>query len=99
MKGSDFVFKVEYLRNGWVKKDGVRANVVLCDWPNFRYPIDFAFSPRLSPAAFLHRKIVIRLHIYLPSFLDQETAKGSSSSQAATCLPRMMEASHHYFQC
>ena len=32
------VFEVEYLRNDWVKKDGVNANIALCDWPNFRYP-------------------------------------------------------------
>ena len=42
------MFEVEYLWTGWVKKDGVNANLVLCDWPNFRYPIDFAFSPHLS---------------------------------------------------
>ena len=32
------MFEVEYLWNGWVKKDGVNANQVLCDWPNFRNP-------------------------------------------------------------
>ena len=43
------VFKVKYLCNGWVKKDGVNANLVY-DWPNFSVDIlnDFAFSPRLS---------------------------------------------------
>ena len=35
---TDVVFEVEYLYNGWVKKDGVNANLVLCDWPNFRHP-------------------------------------------------------------
>ena len=47
LKGPDVVFEVEYLWNGWVKKDGVNANPVLCDLPNFKYSIDFAFSPRL----------------------------------------------------
>ena len=43
------MFEVEYLCNGWGKKDKVNVNLlVLCDWTNFRYPIDFAFSPRLS---------------------------------------------------
>ena len=41
------VFEVEYFWNGWVTKVGVYANLVSCDWPNFRYPIDFAFSPGL----------------------------------------------------
>ena len=30
---------------GWVKKDGVNANLVLCDKPNLRYPMDVSFSP------------------------------------------------------
>ena len=38
------MFEVEYLWNGCNKKDGVNANLVLCTWPNFRYPIDFALS-------------------------------------------------------
>ena len=42
------MLKVEYLWNDWVKKNGVNAILVLCDWPNFRHPIDFTFSPRLS---------------------------------------------------
>ena len=42
------MFEVEYLWNGQVKNDGVNASLVLCDWLNFRYPIDFTFSPRLS---------------------------------------------------
>ena len=36
--GPYVVFKVEYLWNGWVKKDGVNANPIFCDWPNFKYP-------------------------------------------------------------
>ena len=39
------MFKVEYLWNGSVKKDGVKAN-------NFKYPINFAFSPRLTDLDF-----------------------------------------------
>ena len=35
-KGPDVTFEVEYLWNGWVKKDGVNANQVLGDWPSFR---------------------------------------------------------------
>ena len=35
---TDVVFGVEYLQNGWFKKDGVSANLVLCDWRNSRYP-------------------------------------------------------------
>ena len=42
------MFEVEYLCDGRAKKDGVNANLVLCDWPNFRHPNDFAFSPRLN---------------------------------------------------
>ena len=38
------MFKVEYLLKCWVKKDGLNANLVLCDWPNLRCPHDFAFS-------------------------------------------------------
>ena len=34
---SDDVFEVEYLCNEWVKKDGVNANLVQYDWPNFKY--------------------------------------------------------------
>ena len=30
IKGPDVVFKIEYLWNGWIKKDGVNAKVVLC---------------------------------------------------------------------
>ena len=41
------MFEVEYLCDEWVKKDGVNGNLVLWDWPNFEYPIDFSFSPRL----------------------------------------------------
>ena len=48
IKGTDVVLEVEYLWNGWVKKDEVNATFVLCNWPNFiDTPIDFAFSPRL----------------------------------------------------
>ena len=42
------MFKVEYFLNGSVKKDGVNANLILCNWPNFKYLIDFTFSSRLS---------------------------------------------------
>ena len=42
------MFEVECLWNGWVKKDGSNASLVLTDWPNFRYHIDFAFSPSLK---------------------------------------------------
>ena len=38
IRGPDVVFEVEYLWNGWVKKDGINANLVLCDWPNFKFP-------------------------------------------------------------
>ena len=48
LSGADVVFKVDYLWNGCVKKDEVNANLVLCNWPNFRPPINYAFSPRLS---------------------------------------------------
>ena len=44
------MFEVEYLWNGWVKKDGVNANLVQYDLPNFKYPIGFVFSPRLNEA-------------------------------------------------
>ena len=30
------MFDVEYLWNGWVKKDGVKANVVEYDLPNYK---------------------------------------------------------------
>ena len=42
------MFEIEYLWKGWVKKDGVNANLVLCDMPNVKYFIDFAFSLRLK---------------------------------------------------
>ena len=42
------MFEVKYLWNRQVKKDGVNANLILCYLPNFTYPIDFAFSPRLN---------------------------------------------------
>ena len=32
------VFEVEQLWNSGGKKDGINANIVLCDWPNFQYP-------------------------------------------------------------
>ena len=35
---TDDVFEVEYLCDEWVKKDGVNANLVQYDWPNFKYP-------------------------------------------------------------
>ena len=40
--------EVEYLWNSWVKKNEGKTNLVLCDWPNFRYPIDFASNPRFN---------------------------------------------------
>ena len=42
------MYEVKYLCNGWVKKNGVNANLMLHNWRNFRYPIDFAFSPRVN---------------------------------------------------
>ena len=39
--------KIEYLWNGWVKKDRVNATLALCDYLTLNNPIDFAFSPRL----------------------------------------------------
>ena len=30
------MFEVKFLWNGWVKKDEVNANLILCDTPNFR---------------------------------------------------------------
>ena len=44
---TDVVFKPEDLWNGWIKKDGVNANLVVCGWPNLDTHSDFAFSPRL----------------------------------------------------
>ena len=38
IRDTDVVFEVEYLENGWVKKVEVNANLVLCNWPKFRYP-------------------------------------------------------------
>ena len=38
------MFPVEFW-NGTAKKDGVYANLVLCDWRYFRYPSWFCFSP------------------------------------------------------
>ena len=35
---TDDMFEVEYLCDEWVKKDGVNANLVQYDWPNFKYP-------------------------------------------------------------
>ena len=37
IRGPHVMFEVEYLWNGWVKKDGVNVNVVFCDWHNFKY--------------------------------------------------------------
>ena len=37
IRGPDVMFEVEYPWNGWVKKNGVYANPILFDWPNFRY--------------------------------------------------------------
>ena len=36
IRGPCVVFEVKYLWNGSVKKNGVNANLVLCDWPSFR---------------------------------------------------------------
>ena len=52
MRGLDVAVEEEYLWNGCVKKDGVNINQVVCDRPNSRYPIDFAFSPRLTVKMF-----------------------------------------------
>ena len=41
------MFKAEYLWNGWVKKDGFNANLVLCDWLTWDTLLEFAFGPRL----------------------------------------------------
>ena len=54
IRDPDVVFVIEDLCNGWVKKDGVNANVVSCNWRNY-IRIDFAFSPRLS--ILLHQAI------------------------------------------
>ena len=42
------MFEIQYLQNGWVKKDGVYANLVQYDCLTLDTPIDFAFSPRLN---------------------------------------------------
>ena len=42
------MFEVRDLLNGWVKKDGVNANPIVCDWPNLDTPNDFVFNPCLS---------------------------------------------------
>ena len=58
------MFEVEYLCNGWVNKGEVNANLVFCDWPNFKYPlIDFAFCPRLSviDVGVVRFKILLRI--------------------------------------
>ena len=47
------MFEVEYLRSVWIKKNGVNAHLVLCDWLNFGCPIDFAFSLCLSIITFI----------------------------------------------
>ena len=38
IRGPDIGFEVKYHWNGWVKKDGVNAYLVLREWLNFRYP-------------------------------------------------------------
>ena len=45
---TDVVFEVEYLCNGWVKNNGVNANLVYTIRPTLHTPINFALSPRLS---------------------------------------------------
>ena len=42
------MFEVEYLCSGWVKKDGINANLVSLIGLSLDPPIDFAFSPRLN---------------------------------------------------
>ena len=42
------MFEVEYLWNGWPKKDEVNANSILAVAITLDIPIDFAFSPRLN---------------------------------------------------
>ena len=54
IRGPNVVFEVKYLCSGWVKMDRVNANLVLYDWPNFRYPIDFAFIPGLITNDFVN---------------------------------------------
>ena len=43
----DVVFKAEYLWNGWIKKDGVNANLAFAICLTLDTTIDFAFSSRL----------------------------------------------------
>ena len=47
------MFEVEYLWNGWVKKDGVNANYAI--GLILYIPIDFAFSTRLSSFRFFNK--------------------------------------------
>ena len=42
------MYEVEYIWKGWVRKDRVNVNPIQYDCPDFRSPIDFAVSPRLS---------------------------------------------------
>ena len=37
IRGHYVVLKVEYLWNIWVKRDGVKANLFLSNWLNFKY--------------------------------------------------------------
>ena len=39
IRGDLVAFEVEYLWNGWVKKDWVNANLVLSDLHNLKYPL------------------------------------------------------------
>ena len=63
------VFEVQYLWNGWVKKDG--ATLMHYDWLDFRYPVDFAFRRRLTtdvidfitPFMILEYSLSVRLKI------------------------------------
>ena len=65
------MFELEYLYNGWVKKDGVKINLVLCDWPNFLdTPIDFAFRPRLSFIL-----VQLRVYRYEPKKMEKKQAQ------------------------
>ena len=38
VKGADIMFEVKYLWNGWVRKDGVNANLVSYYLINLKYP-------------------------------------------------------------
>ena len=63
------MFEAEHLWNVWVKKDGVNANLVLCNGLALDNPIDFAFSPCLNIVPFGMVMMVIEcLNKDLPKF-------------------------------